>query len=53
MEKIDAVGMMRGIRQKITDRYLKDIGLEKKELQEIRKKYGIKERKSKTFTHSK
>jgi hypothetical protein len=53
MEKIDAVGMMRGIREKITDRYLKDIDLEKKELQEIRKKYGIKERKVRSYTHSK
>jgi hypothetical protein len=53
MEKIDAVGMMRSIREKITDRYLKDRDLEKKELQEIRKKYGIKERKVRSYMHSK
>ncbi len=53
MEKIDAVGMMRGIRQKITDRYLKDIGLEEKELQEILKKYGIKKQKVGTHTQFK
>jgi ABC-type microcin C transport system permease subunit YejB len=53
MEKINAVKMMRNIRDKMTEEYLKDKGLEKKELQKIRKKYGIKKRKSRTFTHSK
>lgn len=52
MKEIKAVKMMRDIRDKITDKYLKEKDLQEKELKEIRKKYGIK-RKAETHTHSK
>jgi hypothetical protein len=53
MKEIKAVKLMRDIRDKISDKYLKEEGLQEKELQEIRKKYGIKKQKIGTHTQSK
>jgi len=47
MKKFDCVKMMRDIRGKMAERYLKNPELELKELTEIRKKYGIGEAKEK------
>ncbi len=47
MKKFDCVKMMRDIRDKMAERYLKNPELELKELIEIRKKYGIIEAKKK------
>jgi hypothetical protein len=41
MKKFDAVKMMRGIRDKTVERYLKNPELQTEELEEIRKKYKI------------
>jgi hypothetical protein len=43
-KKFDAVGMMREIRDKLSKRYAKDPEAEKRDLEAIRRKYGIKER---------
>ena len=40
-KKIDAVKMMREIRDKLSEKYSENPGLEKRDLEEIRKKYGI------------
>jgi len=40
-KKFDAVKMMRGIRNKLSQRYLENPELEEKDLEKIRKKYGI------------
>ncbi len=45
MKKLDAVKMMRDIRDKLVERYLEDPELETKELEEIRRKYGLVEAK--------
>jgi hypothetical protein len=47
MKKFDCVKMMRDIRGKMVERYLRNPELELKELTEIRKKYGIIEAKKK------
>ena len=47
MKKFDCVKVMRDIRDKMAERYLKNPELEIKELKEIRKKYGIIEAKKK------
>jgi hypothetical protein len=47
MKKFDCVKMMRDIRDKMAERYLKNPELELKELTEIRKKYGVIEAKKK------
>ena len=39
---IDAVAMMREIRDKLSKEYLDNPGVEEKELEQIRRKYGIK-----------
>ncbi len=41
-KKFDAVRMMREIRDKLSKRYSEDPEAEKRDLQGIRKKYGIK-----------
>jgi|LGVF01.1.fsa_nt_gb hypothetical protein len=41
-KKFDAVKMMREIRDKLSDIYSKDPEAEKKDLEAIRRKYGIK-----------
>ena len=41
-KKFDAVRMMREIRDKLSRIYLKDMEIEKRELQSIREKYGIR-----------
>lgn len=41
-KKIDAVKMMRDIRDKLTERYLKNPELENSDLEKIRRKYKIK-----------
>ncbi len=41
-KKFDAVRMMREIRDKLSKRYGKDPEVEKRDLQDIRKKYKIK-----------
>jgi hypothetical protein len=41
MKKFDAVKMMRDIRDKMVERYLKNPELETEELEEIKKKYKI------------
>lgn len=41
-KEFDAVKMMLGIRDKLTDRYLKTPELEDQELEEVREKYNIK-----------
>jgi hypothetical protein len=48
LKKFDAVKLMRDIRDKLVKRYLEDPELEKKDLEDIRKKYGLKPKKSKT-----
>ena len=50
MKKFDAVKMMRDIRDKIVEKYGKNPELEIKELEEIRKKYGIVKTKRKFQT---
>lgn len=47
MKKFDTIKMMRDIRDKLVKKYLEDPELENKELEEIRKKYGLKSRKTK------
>ena len=42
-KKFDAVRMMREIRDKLSKRYREDPEAEKRDLLDIRKKYGIKE----------
>jgi len=41
-EKFDAVWMMREIRDELSRRYGEDLSAEGRDLQEIRKRYGIK-----------
>jgi hypothetical protein len=41
-KKFDAVKMMREIRDKLSETYSKDPEAEKKDLETIRRKYGIK-----------
>lgn len=41
-KKFDSVKMMRVIRDKLSERYLNNPKSEEMDLQEIRKKYGIK-----------
>ena len=41
-KKFDAVRMMREIRDKLSRIYLKDMEIEKRELQSVREKYGIR-----------
>ena len=43
-KKFDAVEMMRKIRNKLSRRYLKNPELEEKDLEQMRKKYGIQTR---------
>ena len=43
-KKFDAVKMMREIRDKLSKQYLDNPDLEERDLQKIRKKYGIKTR---------
>jgi len=43
-KKFDAVKLMRKIRDELSKKYLNNPELEKKDLQEIRKKYSIKEK---------
>lgn len=40
-KKFDAVKMMRDIRDRLSKRYIEDPEAEKRDLQEIRRKYGI------------
>ena len=47
MKKFDTVKMMRDIRDKLAKKYLEDTELENKELEKIRKKYGLKSKKTK------
>jgi len=42
-KKFDAVRMMREIRDKLSEIYSNDPEAEKRDLQEIRERYGIKE----------
>ena len=42
-KEFDAVRMMREIRDELSRRYNEDPSAERRELQEIQKKYGIKE----------
>ena len=44
-EEFDAVKMMREIRDKLSARYIKNPEAQEKDLQEIREKYRIKEKK--------
>ena len=41
-KKFDAVRMMREIRDKLSERYIKDLEVEERDLQSIREKYGIR-----------
>ncbi len=41
-KKFDAVRMMREIRDKLSRRYAKNPEVEKRELQDIRERYGIR-----------
>lgn len=41
-KKFDAVKMMREIRDKLSEKYSNNPELEERDLQKIRKKYGIK-----------
>ena len=41
-KKFDAVRLMRKIRDELSKKYINNPELEKKDLQKIRKKYGIK-----------
>ena len=47
-KKFDAVKMMRDIRGKLVEKYMKNPELQSKELEEIRKKYSIKEKSKAT-----
>ena len=40
-KKFDAVRMMREIRDKLSKRYSEDLEVEKRDLEDIRRKYGI------------
>ena len=51
MKKFDAVKMMRDIRDKMVQRYLKNPELETKELEEIKNKYKIPDAKKRTQPH--
>ena len=42
-KKFDAVRMMREIRDKMSERYGEDMEAEERDLQDIKRKYGIKE----------
>lgn len=44
-KNFEAVKMMRDIRDKLSDRYIKNPELQEKDLDEIRRKYGIKEKR--------
>lgn len=48
-KKFDAVKMMREIRDKLSKIYSKDPEVEKRDLQKIRKKYGIREKEKAYF----
>lgn len=48
-KKFDAVKMMREIRDKLSKIYSKDSEVEKRDLREIRKKYGIREKEKAHF----
>lgn len=51
-KRFDAVEMMREIRDKLSKRYAEDPEAEKRDLEAIRKRYGIKEReKGKLTSH--
>ena len=41
-KSFDAVAMMRGIRDKLSKKYLDNPDAEERDLEQIRKKYGIK-----------
>ena len=43
-KKFDTVKMMREIRDRLSHKYLGNLDLERKDLEKIRDKYGIKER---------
>jgi len=51
MKRFDAVKMMREIRNRMVERYLKNPELETEELEEIKKKYEIVEAKKKIQPH--
>jgi len=51
MKKFDAVKMMRDIRDKMVEKYLKNPELETEELEEIKKKYKILDTKKKIQPH--
>jgi len=51
MKKFDAVKMMREIRDKMMERYLKNPELETEELEEIKKKYKILDAKKRMQPH--
>ena len=51
MKKFDAVKMMRNIRDKMVERYLKNPELETEELEGIKKKYRILETKKRIQPH--
>ena len=46
MKKFDSVNMMREIRDNLSQKYITKPELENKELEEIHKKYNIKNRKN-------
>ena len=41
-KKFDAVRIMREIRDKLSKRYGEDLEVEKRDLEDVRRKYGIK-----------
>ncbi|MHA1644653.1 MAG: hypothetical protein ACTSV0_06430 [Candidatus Freyarchaeota archaeon] len=49
-KKFDAVRMMREIRDKLSKRYARNPEAEKRDLEDIRRKYGIKERERGKWT---
>ena len=51
MKKFDAVKMMREIRDKMVERYLKNPELETEELEKIKKKYKILETRKRIQPH--
>ena len=46
IEGFSAVQMMREIREKLSERYWQHSDILKKDMEEVRKKYNIKEKKS-------
>jgi len=46
-KEFDAVKMMRDIRDKLSEKYLKDPEAQKRDLDRINKKYGIKDKEEK------